>query len=237
MEGKKVVTTDAMTKTMREEINKTYNQRRAEQNQEWGNKYTDVDYMVFDNFYENPMHMRSWALQQDFTQTGNYPGLRTTPFPYENWGKHIEQLMNIKINKEKWYNSMYNGAFQSVTRNIGTWVHADTYNTYSCIIFLNPYAPPNTGTSFYEHRETGSRLCNDDSKWLNDISTEHGRKNMYASRDDTWRKVDSVSNKFNRAVIFKGNLWHAADDYFGWDLETSRLTQTFFFDGDGDSEF
>jgi len=135
------------------------------------------------------------------------------------------------------YNSMYNGAFQSVTRNIGTWVHADTYNTYSCIIFLNPYAPPNTGTSFYEHRETGSRLCNDDSKWLNDISTEHGRKNMYASRDDTWRKVDSVSNKFNRAVIFKGNLWHAADDYFGWDLESSRLTQTFFFDGDGDSEF
>ena len=201
MEGKKVVTTDAMTKTMREEINKTYNQRRAEQNQEWGNKYTDVDYMVFDNFYENPMHMRSWALQQDFTQTGNYPGLRTTPFPYENWGKHIEQLMNIKINKEKWYNSMYNGAFQSVTRNIGTWVHADTYNTYSCIIFLNPYAPPNTGTSFYEHRETGSRLCNDDSKWLNDISTEHGRKNMYASRDDTWRKVDSVSNKFNRAIV------------------------------------
>ena len=221
---------------MKKEIN-TYNEKRAENNRQWGGRQTDVDYMVFDNFYENPMHMRSWALQQDFSQAGNYPGLRTKAFPYENWGKHIEQIMNLKIDKKDWFNSMYNGAFQSVTRDIPTWVHADTYNTYSCIIFLNPYAPPNTGTSFYEHRETGSRVCDDDIKWLNNITTEHGKRNAYACRDDIWRKVDTVSNKFNRAVIFKGNLWHAADDYFGWDLDSSRLTQTFFFNAGDENEF
>ena len=59
--------------------------------------------------------------------------------------------------------------------------------------------------------------------------------NKYSSKPG--KLIETIVPLFNRAVIFKGNLWHAADDYFGWDLETSRLTQTFFFDGDGDSEF
>jgi hypothetical protein len=44
-----------------------------------------------------------------------------------------------------------------------------------------------------------------------------------------WTREDVVSNVFNRAVIFKGQMWHAADDYFGTDLKTGRLFQTFFF--------
>ena len=138
--------------------------------------------------------------------------------------------MNVKIDKEIWNNDEYNGAFQSVEKGTRTWVHADTTREYTCIVFLNPFAPPNTGTSFYEHRETGSRVCDDDTNYINKVTTEYGPNNLKGSRDGVWRRVDTISNKFNRAIIFKGNLWHAADDYFGWDLETSRLTQTFFFD-------
>ena len=52
-------------------------------------------------------------------------------------------------------------------------------------------------------------------------------------RDDAWRKTDTIHNIWNRCVVFRGRLWHSADDYFGWDLESNRLTQTFFFDKEG----
>lgn len=213
-------------------MNKTYI-KEAEKvtKQHWGNKTTQPDFMVFDNFYENGMHMRAWALNEEFTTEGNYPGIRTQKYPYEHWATHFEVLMNIKINRELWSEDVNQGAFQSVQRDARTtWVHADTKVKYTAIVYLNPYAPPNSGTSFYEHRETGSRYYDEDSKELNEISTEHCPENIIGSRDDVWRKVDTVSNKFNRCVVFRGNLWHAADDYFGWDLESSRLTQTFWFD-------
>tara|TARA_Y100000593_G_C4315532_1_gene340667 strand:+ start:2132 stop:2836 length:705 start_codon:yes stop_codon:yes gene_type:complete len=232
-----VVTTDEINRILHKEIEKTYNQKKEEQKDNWSDNQTSVELMVLDNFYENPMHTRAFALTQEFTQEGNYPGQRTKPFPYENWGKHIEEKMNIKIKKDTWFDDKNNGAFQSIKKGVPTWVHADVSREYSCIIFLNPYAPPNSGTSFYEHRESGSRIYNDSSKWLNSEVTEYGKGNLYSCRDDIWRRVDTISNKFNRAVIFKGNLWHAADEYFGYDLESSRLTQTFFFDSGGKNEF
>jgi hypothetical protein len=41
--------------------------------------------------------------------------------------------------------------------------------------------------------------------------------------------VDVVGNKYNRAVFYKGDLFHASLDYFGRDLQDGRLFQTFFF--------
>jgi len=213
--------------------NKDYNTRRADAVKEWGNKETKPEIMVFDNFYENPMSMRRWALRQEFTQSGNYPGLRTKAFPYENWKTHLEHMMGFKIDSERWNTNIYNGAFQSVSKEATTWVHSDNWDEYSAIVFLNPYAPPNTGTSFYEHRETGSKHWSKEDAWINETTTEHNSNNPTSCRDDVWRRTDTIQNVWNRCVVFKGSLWHSADDYFGWDLDSSRLTQTFFFNKEG----
>lgn len=210
--------------------NKDYNERRQDAQINWGGKVTKPEIMVFDNFYENPMRMRQWALKQEFTKPGNYPGLRTKGFQFDNWKEHIEYLMGFKIHSERWEASTYTGAFQSVPKEATTWVHSDNYNEYSAIVFLNPYAPPNTGTSFYEHRETGSREWSEEHAWINKTPAEHGPNVRESCRDDVWRRTDTIQNVWNRCVIFKGGLWHSADDYFGWDLESNRLTQTFFFD-------
>ena len=45
-----------------------------------------------------------------------------------------------------------------------------------------------------------------------------------------YAKGDVVANRFNRAILFRGDLWHKADEYFGNDLKSGRLFQTFFFD-------
>ena len=50
------------------------------------------------------------------------------------------------------------------------------------------------------------------------------------SRDmSKWDMVDMISNKFNRLVLYRGDLFHSSMEYFGEDKETGRLFQTFFF--------
>ena len=51
------------------------------------------------------------------------------------------------------------------------------------------------------------------------------------SRDMTkWEMVDFIGNKYNRLVIYQGDLFHSSLDYFGTDINSGRLFQTFFFD-------
>ena len=45
-----------------------------------------------------------------------------------------------------------------------------------------------------------------------------------------WELVDKIGNIYNRLVIFKSHNIHAVSDYFGEDINNSRLFQLFFFD-------
>ena len=44
-----------------------------------------------------------------------------------------------------------------------------------------------------------------------------------------WELIDRIGNKYNRAIFYKGDLFHASLDYFGKNIQDSRLFQTFFF--------
>ena len=44
-----------------------------------------------------------------------------------------------------------------------------------------------------------------------------------------WEMTDYVANKYNRIVLYRGNLYHASLDYFGNNIQNGRLFQTFFF--------
>ena len=49
-----------------------------------------------------------------------------------------------------------------------------------------------------------------------------GHKRLY-------RLIDFKRNKYNRIVLYRGNLYHASLDYFGNNYQNGRLFQTFFF--------
>ena len=175
---------------------------------------------VIDGFYDNPDALRKFALLQNFNIEGNYPGKRTVPFTEGGLKEHLEKIMNIKIDEERWKAGEYTGTFQYVPKDIPTWVHADRHNDWSCVVFLHPNPAPNSGTSFYKHIPTGSRMYSDNNGEYIEGDGD---------RWDRWEKTDTVGNVFNRAVIFKGELWHAADEYFGINKHDARLFQTFFF--------
>lgn len=186
------------------------------------NKSLKKKIFVADNFYENPMAVREFALQQDFeNDLRYYKGKRThSQIIFEGTKEAFQDLMGMKITNWAEYYPMC-GRFQSCTPEDAIVYHTDNQR-WAGMIYLTPDAPPEGGTATYRHKET---------------KADHVDHLMYPSSfeggfyDGTkFETVDIIGNVFNRLVIFDAMSIHSAYKYFGKDLHTSRLFHMFFFD-------
>ena len=103
-------------------------------------------------------------------------------------------------------------------------IHSDL-QSYAGVIFISPDAPPQTGTSFYR------------SKKYPTIRSVHSKDSHYDEiyENDYYDRtrfdlVDTIGNVYNRLVIWNARMIHSASEYFGNDINNSRLFQLFFFD-------
>lgn len=178
--------------------------------------------IIIDNFYKNVDEVREFALKQNFSVTGNYPGNRTISYANEAIKSEIQKFIEPfggKITSFPIETNSYNGAFQYTTSRERSWVHIDSYNNWAGVLYLTPNAPLDSGTSFYKIK---------DNSMLNDISVKEYADKF--SQDLTkWDKVDKVGNVFNRLILFNSKRYHMSDNYFGNEKNDSRLFQTFFF--------
>jgi hypothetical protein len=87
------------------------------------------------------------------------------------------------------------------------------------VLYLTPNAPLSGGTSLYMYKENGATT-----------SAEMGDIPYDASDVTKWHKYDVVANRYNRLVMYRGDLFHMSNDYFGSTPEDGRLFQLFFFD-------
>ena len=188
--------------------------------------YTSI---IIDNFYENPDEVREFALSQEYNVSGNFPGNRTTPFLNESTKEHIASHISPLHGKITWVTEEYTGAFQYTTQDDRSWIHADEHNKWAGVLYLTPNAPLSGGTGIFKHKASGLYKIprNIDESVNLDITNT-----LYKdSRDMTkWELVDFIGNKYNRLVIYQGDLFHSSLDYFGTDINSGRLFQTFFFD-------
>jgi len=177
----------------------------------------EVSLIIIDNFYTNPDAVRNFALSQEFSVKGNYPGSRTRPFFTNDVKEAIEYNMQFAGKITNTYESSgYTGAFQLATAQDRTWIHSDPYNMWAGVCYLTPDAPASGGTGLFKHKRTG----------------EHKKVTQdWEGYDNTkWELFDRLGNKYNRLIIYRGDLFHASLDYFGDNLHNGRLFQTFFFD-------
>jgi hypothetical protein len=175
-----------------------------------------VTLIIVDDFYSNPDEVRNFALTQEFGVRGNYPGARTLPFLTNEVKKAIEDKLQFAGPVTDWLeHSGYTGCFQIATANDRTWIHSDSYNTWAGVCYLSPDAPYTGGTGLFRHKATG----------------EHRRvTGDHEGYDYTkWDLFDRIGNKYNRLILYRGDLFHASLDYFGDNLHNGRLFQTFFF--------
>lgn len=189
---------------------------------------------VIDNFYKDPYAVREFALQQEFHEGGwgrGFIGRRTnTQFLFPGLKERFEEIMGKKITA--WEDYSENGKFQNCVAGEPITYHCDAQQ-WGGLLYLSPEAPYQCGTSLYAHKKNRARTFLDPG--YGDDWAPKGEEIYYGGIhcDATpWEPVDVMGNVFNRLIIFDASSVHAASEYFGYNLESGRLWQMFFFDAE-----
>jgi hypothetical protein len=193
--------------------------------------------LVIDNFLPYPNVVREWALTKEFytsTQFSQRIGKSTT------WpGQRSDHVMDLDL---AYANDILNNV-GSIARKIfadqslsirsyfqlcahadgDSWIHQDNDVDVAAILYLSPDAPVSSGTTLYR--------CLDQNAW-NQLSFSEMTKINRIEREDLYKKlfepVDVIGNVYNRLVMYRGDIFHKSNDYFGSTKYDSRLTQVFF---------
>lgn len=181
---------------------------------------------IVDNFYHDPMAVREFAKQQKYVEGGlgkPFIGRRTEQqFLFPGLRETFEEIMQLKVTK--WEDYGMNGRFQANYSGEPVVYHCD-HQKFAAMIYLTPNAPCEGGTSTFRHKATGIFHSSQP-----DFMRAFNQKTFL---DKTpYEKVDQFGNIFNRLVIFDPGCIHAANDYFGSDMDDARLWHMFFFDAE-----
>jgi len=194
--------------------------------------------LIIDNFYNNVDEVRNYALSLDYESEENHGavGFRSESGRkiYNGTKEYFENLLNVKIqegpahgrgDKGGWDYST-NGCFQWCPKGTPLVYHCDNQN-YAGIVYLTPDAPVNCGTSLLRHKKY--KIKDDKIFELDDWHELIENKDNLFTDKSPWEKVDNFGNIYNRLVLFNSYNVHAVTEYFGDNIENSRLFQLFFF--------
>jgi hypothetical protein len=181
--------------------------------------------VVVDDFLPNPDRIRELALRQTYVADDQlYKGRRSDQQFLNESGPNAAtfgQLLQREITD--WTRHGMSGRFQWCIPTDPLVFHADG-QTHAGTIYLTPKAPPEAGLSLWRSKITGAYRPVDDPG----IRARTFDGNLL---DPTkWELVDRIGNKYNRLVLWDGNLIHSASCYFGTELANARLFWMFFFD-------
>ena len=183
---------------------------------------------IVDNFYDDPYAVRDFALKQEYLQGGlgkGFIGKRSCEqFLFPGLRETFQKITGIPITR--WEEHGMNGRFQSTIAGEPNVYHSDE-QTWAGAIYLTPDAPYNAGTSLIAHKPTRIRHSSHPEAYK-----MWSDPNTYDIHLDPspWERIDVAANVFNRLVIWNAHCPHAAGEYFGETLDTSRLIHLFFFD-------
>ena len=165
----------------------------------------DLNFIIIDNFLDDPDRIRFHALSLDFDRIQkSVPGVRSHRLGGD-LQKEVETKLKTALGGEiVWDWTQDSFCFQSCQEGTETWVHVDSQGEsqgeWAAVLYLTPNPILDSGTGIYESPDADMNI--------------------------------GVGNVYNRLVAYRGKvLYHRSIvPGFGNTLETSRLTQTFFFD-------
>ena len=166
----------------------------------------DRNLIVIDNFLDDPDRMRFHALNLDFDRVQpTVPGVRSMRLGGA-LQTEVEDKLKIAFGCKEiiWDMTQDTLCFQSCMEGTETWIHRDSQGEnqgeWAAVLYLTPNPVLDSGTGIYESPDHDMNI--------------------------------GVGNVYNRLVAYRGKmLYHRSIvPGFGNTLETSRLTQTFFFD-------
>jgi hypothetical protein len=205
--------------------------------------------VCIDNFYQDPTAVRNFALSQTFdgpdNTIGNYPGARSdmiyeiNPQFFNNFCNRLLSTFfdlslcsRFKWNIESYFQLIHPYSDPDLNK---AWVHNDDEAIFGGLIYLDPDADPNTGTSigeidfskvdpaqYADNQEIRKNFYTGQLTSPEDFAEYKRRINL---NNDCYTITAEFKNKFNRLVCFDGNQAHKASLGNG---TKPRLTQVFF---------
>jgi len=193
--------------------------------------------IIINNFLPYPNVVREWALSKDFYNaeqfsarigsTTSWPGSRTDHIVDLDTNytdtilTQIHSLANRYFMEKAFSIRSY---FQICSETDGdSWVHQDNDVDIAAVLYLSPNAPVSSGTTIYS--------CNSLERWSSlDIHSmkQINRLEQKQLYDNLFTPIDIIGNVYNRLIMYRGDLFHKSNDYFGTTKYDSRLTQVFF---------
>lgn len=186
-----------------------------------------VESFTIADFYSNVDEVREFALKQEFSTVGNFPGRRTKSFLNESMKTTLQDILTPFAGKVTNWGDAYSGAFQYTISHDRSWIHSDSKTDWAGVIYLTPDAPVSAGTGIFRFKENGLRGW--DKRNYSQEENDAAPQNIHHVDYTKWEMVDRIGNLYNRLIMYRGDLFHVSLDYFGTDITNGRLFQTFFF--------
>lgn len=195
---------------------------------------------VADRFYKDADRIRRRALEMKCSEPDALVGLRTQAYQPGGIRKLIERTFRIRVKyweKDVTAIEACNGVFFS---SLGTGRRAERVGVHSddppswimLLIYLTPSAPYDSGTSLWQHRETGL-IARPTKTQAAQLGISIRELDDILERDSTkrrcWMEIDRVGNVYNRAVMFPAGFFHSATRHFGSNRRNGRMYQSFHF--------
>lgn len=198
-----------------------------------------------DNFFNDPELIRNFGLSltKKSDKLGEWPGVRSKPL-HEidiNLNNYIllkifSVYFDLSFHNINWKNSVC--YFQEIKKysknkndlkNVG-WIHQDDADLAG-LIYLNPNAPLDTGTSLYNLKNEKSFVSLkkqiEKEKFYSGKKITKNRYNLSIMKNNNmfYEKI-RFNNIFNRLIVYDGSEFHKANNFY---IENeNRLTLVFF---------
>jgi len=193
---------------------------------------------IIDDFYQNPDEVVEFAQSQEWRNAaGGNHFLRTVGFPAIDLIPTLEDIIGEKVNNEKgnyWWTSFndfenFNCSFYKLVHSDDhaqpNWIHHD-WTSWAGVIYLDKECPTSCGTSLWRHIPTGQ----DQTLWRTGDATDGQTFDPLTSESkDNWEQTDTIANKYNRLVLFRGSMYHSVNVPLG-PQKYERLNQLLYFD-------
>ena len=201
------------------------------------------DYWLLDDALPDAMAIRDRCLARTDWIEGyprkpeSWPGMRVVPALNADELARIESWVRQATGSPKlWIESAPGGA--SFNHNCvqvvgedecGPRPHTDSRKLcrYAAVLYLNPQVPDDCGTSFYRQRLPSGLLGG------NLVSGPHA--NLVEALGARFVAANSfiedvrIAHRFNRLLVYRGNLVHSATAYWGHELAEKRMAAVFFW--------
>lgn len=203
-----------------------------------------VNYWLQDDFFPHKKALelanrcynkKKWKLGSPYTAE-LWPGMRSKNALGKSDLQLIEDWAKQQVNKSSFWVAESDSVVVDsntailVGKNEGSArPHVDNRKLcrYGAVLYLSQNPLPNSGTSFYRLKynngAAGGNLV--EAPYFNLVDA----LNTQSLPTSAWYEDVAIENKFNRLILFKGNIAHSASGYFGTEKRDKRLAVTFFW--------